>query len=865
MRKLYGIILLLSAMCLFCSDSTLERIKKYSGMNAAGLSVLYEQTENSEYIRFILDNSSPNDLAVLTPDYIKKNLELILKTKDLKYASQYDETVFKHFVLPLRITQEPFEDWREIFYKEIYPLVKGISDIEEAAILVNLWCLEKMTYKPTSGKDQAPLTTIKRGYGRCEEMMIIYMAAARSVGIPVRSAGTSLWNFTDSNHAWIEVWTPAGWKYLGEPADRLNKTWFTKTTERASMITSMAFGYIDDEDAVEQKDNSTEISSIRYYTGSWDRCAIRVKDGKGEPVEGAEVMLYAVSWGGLFPMQELKTGKDGIVFIPLGRGSVLAGAYKKGTGFGYEMFNTLMGVKDIEIVLEPDNKFKAEDLSFKFQLVSEGSEKKTDDKKYFEGRFDLMNDKANLKRNERLNSYKRPADFAAYFLKSREYKNSEKFYNEQKEFLKKCEVMGGNTNEFIKVYNSIDNSPEKEKKIKFSILTDIIENWDDKELCEIPDSAAIRDLVDILHDGRKYYKSIPDTIFIQNVISPTWQGGQVVQNGWQKNFYEMVKGLRSSKIKNTAAEVIKWADSKVSVDPDFAFYYYSCPLNPIEIINMVSVPEIYRTKLIDSALKILGIPTRWKGQLEFFNGKEFVVLEPKDDKKEELIKENILRLSIFSDGKQIKAEPWENFLVSEFSEGELNYYYFDGKNDSLDFIITYPEDKNKGLYIQAGIRNSNGDANVSIKPITQKEGTLRIDLTSPKEYIDISGSLGDGNISAVKNYISGLDQKGSKILMIRGSIQNEPTVRMTSLLTDKINDYQENGTGLIIYSEERDGSDLIEVPGMTKQHGSAILQGISMESYPVIILFDAENNIIFASKGYNMNIGDLLLKKVKKN
>ncbi|HAQ60838.1 TPA: hypothetical protein DCR49_02365, partial [Candidatus Delongbacteria bacterium] len=97
-------------------------------------------------------------------------------------------------------------------------------------------------------------------------MMIIYMAAARSVGIPVRSAGTSLWNFTDSNHAWIEVWTPEGWKYLGEPADQLNKTWFTKTTERASMITSMAFGYFKGEDVIEQKNNSTEISSIKYYT-----------------------------------------------------------------------------------------------------------------------------------------------------------------------------------------------------------------------------------------------------------------------------------------------------------------------------------------------------------------------------------------------------------------------------------------------------------------------------------------------------------------------------------------------------------------------------------------------------------------------
>ena len=851
MKKIFGTLLLMTAVALLCSEATLEKIKKYSGKNADGLILLYDQTENSEYIRFILENSSPNDLAVLTPDYIKKNLELIIKTKELKYSSLYNENIFKHFVLPLRITQEPFEDWRGVFYKELFPLVKDISDIEEAAIVVNLWALEKMTYKPTSGKDQAPLTTIKRGYGRCEEMMIIYMAAARSVGIPVRSAGTSLWNFTDSNHAWIEVWTPDGWKYLGEPADQLNKTWFTKTTERASMITSMAFGYFNGEDVIEQKNNSTEISSIKYYTDQWDKCTISVKNGSGEEVEGAEVMLYAVSWGGIFPMQELKTGKDGKVNIPLGRGSVLAAAYKKESGFGYEMLNTLSGVKEIEIVMQPGNKFKSEELNYKFQLVSQGEENKNTCKKHFEGKFDLMNDNANLKRNERLNKYKRPSEFAACFLKSRDYKNSDEFFKEQKEYLEKCDLIGGNTKEFLKVYSSIDKSPEKEKKTNLRILTDIIQNWDEKELCEIPDSAAINDLVDILYEGKVFYKkNVPDTIFVQNVISPTWQGGQGVQNGWQKELYGMIKAIRSSKINTTVSEVIKWADSKVTVDSNFVFYYYSCPLNPLEIINMRSVPDYYRFKLIDSALKTLGIPTRWKGKLEYYNGKEFIVLERKEGKKEAVIKENILRLSIFADGKQVKAEPWGNFQMSEFTEGELNYYYFDGRNDSLDYILTYPEDKNKDLYIQAGIRNSNGDANISIKPIAQTEGTVRIELKTPKEYIDISGSLTDENKSKVKNYVSNLNLSGNKILMIRGAVQNEPTVRMTTLLNDKIEEYKTTGTQLLIFTETKD---------------DALLKGVSMESYPVIILFDSENQIVFASKGYNMNIGDLLLKKVKKN
>lgn len=866
MKRIFGTLFFTLTCFLLYAESTVDKINKYAGKSSVGLIELYNQTENSEYVRFILDNSSPNDLAVLTPEFIKKNLDLILKTKELKYASLYDENIFKHFVLPLRVTQEPFEDWRGKFYEEISPLVKDISDIEEAAIIVNLWALEKMTYKPTHGKDQAPLTTIKRGYGRCEEMMIIYMAAARSVGIPVRSAGTSLWNFTDSNHAWVEVWTPSGWKYLGEPADQLNKTWFTKTTERASMITCMAFGYYNGEDVIEQKDNSTEISSIRYYSDQWDKFTVSVRDGNGQPAEGAEVMFYAVSWGGIFPMQELKTNKDGRIIVPTGRGSLFVGAYDKEKGFGYSMLNTLEGAKELEIILDKNKKIKPEDLSFKFQIVSDGPGLKKDDKKYFEGKFDLMNDRANLKRNERLNNFKRTADFSKYFLKSREFNDNGKFYNEQKEFLKKCDIIGGNTNEFIEVFENIDNAPKNEQKIKFSILTGIIQNWDDKELCEIPDSSAIKNLVDILYEGKEFYKkSVPDTIFVQNVISPTWTGGQVVQNGWQKEFYGLVKNLRSTKIKKTVEDVVKWANSKVTVDSNFVFCYYSCPLNPLEIVNMNSVPDYFRLKLMDSALKTLGIPTRWKGELEYYNGKEFVVLEPKKDKKETLIKENSVRLSIFSDGKQVKAEAWGNFQLSEFSEGELNYYYFDGKNDSLDFILTYPEDKKKDLYIQAGIRNSNGDANISIRPLTQTEEAVRIDLKMPKEYVDISGSFKDDEVKTVKNYISGMELKGSKIIMIRGSVQNEPTNRMTSLLLEKIRQYKDNGTGLIIYTETRDDTDVSDTLGLIKKKGGVLIQGIDPETYPVVMLFDGSDNLIFASKGYNMNIGDLLLKKIKKN
>jgi hypothetical protein len=477
-----------------------------------------------------------------------------------------------------------------------------------------------------------------------------------------------------------------------------------------------------------------------------------------------------------------------------------------------------------------------------------------------------MKNNAVLKRNERLNSAKRTADFSVYYLKGRNFEESGKFFDGQKEFLKKCDLIGGNTEQFIKAYAGIDNGAKKERKEKHYILASVIENWDEKELCEIPDSSAIKDFVDILYESRqKFKKSVPDSVFVKNVIAPTWSGAQVVQSGWQKEFYAQVKDLRSSNISQTVKDVIKWADTKVSVDSAFAYYYYSCPPDPLQIINMNSVPDFYRIKLIDSALKILGVPVRWKGQLEYFNGKEFVVLEQKDDGKEKKIKDNTLKLSLYADGKKIKAEPWGNFLMAEMSEGELNYYYFDGENDSSDFAIKYPEDKNKKLFVQAGIRNTNGDANVVIKPINQDEKEIRIELKTPKEYLDISGDFPKEHIEAVKSYIKGLGLKGGKILLIRGVVQNEPTHRMTDLLKAKAEEFLKNSASLIVYTEIRDDRDILEQKGLIKKNGDILIPEVDDKDYPVVMLFDDADNVVFASKGYNMNIADLLLKKLKKN
>jgi hypothetical protein len=83
-----------------------------------------------------------------------------------------------------------------------------------------------------------------RGLGRCEEEMIFFVCAARSVGIPARPCYTPWWTASDDNHAWVEAWAGDGWHYLGacEPEAELDRAWFTGPARRAGLVLSVAYG-----------------------------------------------------------------------------------------------------------------------------------------------------------------------------------------------------------------------------------------------------------------------------------------------------------------------------------------------------------------------------------------------------------------------------------------------------------------------------------------------------------------------------------------------------------------------------------------------------------------------------------------------
>src|SRR5690606_36912714 len=113
------------------------------------------------------------------------------------------------------------------------------------ALAVNRWFGERIGFRQTQRRDQGPLATLASGYGRCEELCIIYIAACRSVGVPARMAYCPWRAVSDNNHAWVEVLGSDGaWHFVGaaEPADKLDSAWFEGAARRAPLVVSICFG-----------------------------------------------------------------------------------------------------------------------------------------------------------------------------------------------------------------------------------------------------------------------------------------------------------------------------------------------------------------------------------------------------------------------------------------------------------------------------------------------------------------------------------------------------------------------------------------------------------------------------------------------
>ena len=317
-------------------DAAFQAKMKLIGEKFYRLDGLHATPQEQEALHFLYAYMPVADATDYPTAYHLGNVRAALRTQhEFSWGKNVPELLFRHFVLPMRVNNEPLDSSRAIFLNELKPRVKGLS-MRDAILEVNHWCHEKVTYEPSDGRTSSPLQSIMTARGRCGEESTFTVAALRAVGIPARQVYTPRWAHTDDNHAWVEAWADGKWYFLGacEPEPVLNLGWFNAPASRAMLMHTRAFGdYNGPEEVMLRTNNFTEINLIDNY-GSTGKIAFRVVTPQGVPVADAKVDFKIYNYAEYYTAASKYTNAQGMTFLSAGKGDMLVWASKNGR-FGY--------------------------------------------------------------------------------------------------------------------------------------------------------------------------------------------------------------------------------------------------------------------------------------------------------------------------------------------------------------------------------------------------------------------------------------------------------------------------------------------------------------------------------------------------
>lgn len=334
---------------------TLKKITLTLAATACILGGCKREMTVGEAVDFLYEYMSIADKGYYSEDFFRDNAEVTLRARrEMPWGKQLDDRMFRHFVLPVRVNNERLDDFRTMYYDTLKARVEGLS-MHDAALEINHWCHEKVTYTPSDARTFSPLASILNGEGRCGEESTFTVAAMRTVGIPARQVYTPRWAHTDDNHAWVEVWTDGKWSFLGacEPEPELNMAWFNEPAARAMLMHTLVFGdYRGPEDVIRRTASFTEINVIGNYVKT-RRNIVTVNDSEGKPVTGADVGFCIYNYGEMFPAVTLKTDDKGQAILHTGIGDMFVWASYDGR-YGIGKLHT-EGIENCGITITLDH------------------------------------------------------------------------------------------------------------------------------------------------------------------------------------------------------------------------------------------------------------------------------------------------------------------------------------------------------------------------------------------------------------------------------------------------------------------------------------------------------------------------------
>jgi len=530
-------------------------------------------TEQREALEFLYAYMPLCDLADYDGEFFLNQVDAAFKARSyFSWGKTIPDDVFRHFVLVYRVNNEYLDTARNAFFEELKDRVKNLS-MYDAALEVNHWCHEKVTYRGTDGRTSAPLALVRTSWGRCGEESTFTTAALRAVGIPARQCYTPRWVHTDDNHAWVEVWVDGRWHYLGacEPEPELDAAWFTGPAKRAMMVHTNVFGLYN---GPEEKNIETAWYSKINLLGNYAvtrPVKVRVVDEKDQPVEGALVRFKVYNYAELYSIAESKTGKNGEASIISGKGDLMIWA-SKDDNYGYQKSEPQDGITVVKLNRRPGAAYSED---FVMNVPPELPVKELAPEKIAANAVRLAYEDSI--RNAYMNTF---------ITKEQAYRLSEENQLDKDEVWKYLERSQGNwkeINDFI--------IKERANPHLFPFLATLSAK-------DVRDTPA--DYLSAFMQDRKVEEGAPDDEVIRSVFSPRIESELI--KPW--NFFSKTPDAAPKDVKS----VIDYINNHIVLNDEEN--YYNCPITPQGVYELGIADRRSRNIFFVALCRSLGIPAR---------------------------------------------------------------------------------------------------------------------------------------------------------------------------------------------------------------------------------------------------------------
>jgi hypothetical protein len=184
-------------------DTLFERENQVKALES-GLQKIYDKYA----ARGIYDVSYTSDLQTMRADYLIHNIEMAFQSWETPYARHLSFDDFCEFLLPYRIGNEPFSDWRSEFRQHfipgVYARVTAAKDSIGAIDLCNAIKAYPSILNNVLGSlpDYNTHLLSRIRIGTCKQYSQQAVLGARCLGLPIGIDFTPQWGTRSMGHEW---------------------------------------------------------------------------------------------------------------------------------------------------------------------------------------------------------------------------------------------------------------------------------------------------------------------------------------------------------------------------------------------------------------------------------------------------------------------------------------------------------------------------------------------------------------------------------------------------------------------------------------------------------------------------------------